>query len=187
LKRKKNRIIPALLIMTLFISGCALFPRRAKPVMWPEDVRYLRAFGEVDMNWKDLRYSGTLSLRVDYPDLFFLEVYGPFGETELFLKKDPVGFLVVSGSERVVDQQAFERRLGIKLDTFVDDLTLKAIKRDGGSSYSVAREGYSVVYDLSDKESRICWRGSDGSICVRILEAGFQKEGDLGKGSTGGL
>jgi hypothetical protein len=168
------------------MSGCAIFPRKAKPVAWPETVDYLRAFGEIEMNWKDLKYSGTLSLRIDYPDRFYLEVYGPFGETEMFLKRDPSEFLLVSGNERVTDQKAFERRLGIKLDTFIDDLTLKTVKREGAGTYSLAREGYTVFYDLDERESRICWRGNDGSICIRILEASFQKEGHLGEGSTGG-
>jgi len=169
------------------MSGCALFPRKAKPVAWPENIDYLRAFGEIEMNWRDLRYSGTLSLRVDYPERFYLEVYGPFGETVMFLKRDPVEFLLISGGERITDQETFEKRMGIKLDTFVDDITLRSMKRDSGGRYSVAREGYTVVYELNDKENRICWQGNDGSICIRILEATFQKEGNLGKGSAGGL
>ncbi len=163
--------------MLLFSSGCALFPRRAAIIDWPEKVEYLQALGEVDIRWKDLKYSGTMSLTLDYPDKFNLEVYGPFGETGLYIRKERGSFLLVTGDERLTDQGTFERRLGIRLSDLMDDIAMRGLENPAGASgVPLDRGTYKVAYSLNDGQNRICWRSDDGTICIRFLEAKFRKE-----------
>jgi hypothetical protein len=175
LLRKSGLCLLAALLLSL--SGCALFPRRAALIDWPGRVEYLQAFGELDIRWKDLKYSGTMSLTLNYPGTFNLEVYGPFGETGLYIRKDEKGFLLVSGDERITDQQVFEKKFHISIHDLMNDISMSGqqdqTKADG---VSLNRGIYTVTYDLSNGRNRICWRSDEGTICIRFLEASFQKE-----------
>lgn len=173
--------------MALLLCSCATFHKKAGDITWPETVEYLRAFGEVDINCKDLKYSGTMSLRLQYPDRLCMEVYGPFGETAFYLRREQDTFLVIGGDERITDQQVFEKRFGIKLSTFIDDIALRAVRKGNKGENLVERDGYRVIYNFGGDENRICWRSVEATICIRFLEARFDREEDFGKGSDGRL
>jgi hypothetical protein len=176
---------PALLaILVVLLASCSLFPHRASHIAWPEKIDYMKALCDLDMAWKDMRYSGSMALTVEYPDRCVAEIFGPFGDTAVYLKKDEGEFLFRSGDERITDEKTFEKRFGIRLRDFIDDMTAHGLLGGSGKNGIVERGAYRVFYEFGDKENRICWRGADGSICVRFLEATFSREEPLGKGSN---
>ena len=168
MKKGLLRICAALLLF----SGCALFPRKAQEINWPERVDHLEAMCELDMAWKDMNYSGSMSLMVDYPTGMRMEVYGPFGDTAVFMKKEKDNFLLMAGDEKFTDEKAFEEKFDIALKDFMDDVTLRSL-RSNGDAGPVVKGSYRVVYDLGGRSNRICWEGRDGRICVKFLEARF--------------
>ena len=170
---KRGLIVICVLIL---FSGCALLPRRAQEITWPEKIGYMEALGELDMAWKDMHYAGSMSLTLDYPRKLHLEVYGPFGDTVVYLQKDGASFLLVAGDERFTDERAFEAKLGITLADFMDDIALRGPRETGVSGVSVVRDNYKILYDLGGRTNRVCWRSTDGSICVTFVEARFRKE-----------
>jgi hypothetical protein len=172
-----------LTILVFGLTSCSLFPHRVSFIAWPERVDRMRAFCDLDMSWKDMRYSGTMALTIEYPDRFAVEIYGPFGDTAAYLKKDENGFLFRSEEEKLTDEKRFEARFGIRLKDFMDDLAMRGLSGGPGTSGIVERNGYQVVYEFSGQRNRVCWRGADGSICVKFLEASFDGEGRLGKSS----
>jgi len=117
-----------------------------------------------------------MSPRIDYPDALQLEVYGPFGDTIVYLKKKDGAFLLVAGDEKFADEKAFEKKFDIRLKDFVDDMTIRGPLRQGPDGMFVERERYRVVYTLGERESRFCWEGAEGRICMRFLEPRFNGE-----------
>ncbi len=164
-------------ICVLFLlSGCALLPTKARQIDWPEKIQYMEALCELDMAWKDMNYTGSMSLKVDYPEQFQFEVYGPFGDTIVYLKKDRGAFLLLAGDEKFTDEKAFEKKFDIKLSEFVDDITFHSQGDANTAGKTVVRDRYRVTYQLGGNTSRICWQGAEGRICVRFLDARFSKE-----------
>lgn len=164
-------------ICALFLfSGCALLPHKAAEITWPERIDYMQAMCDLDLAWKDMNYAGSMSLTLEYPEKLLFEVYGPFGDTIVYVRKDGPSFLLMAGDERFTDEAAFERRFDIRLKDFIDDIALRGPGETGVSVTSVKRDNYEVLYNLGGKENRICWRGDDGSICLKFLEARFSKE-----------
>jgi hypothetical protein len=169
--------------MTLvLLSSCSLFPHRASHIAWPEKIEFMQALCDLDMSWKDMRYSGSMSLKVEYPDGFLVEIYGPFGDTAVYLKKDEKGFLFRTEEEKITDEKRFEERFGIRLSDFIDDMAMRGLTGGPVRNSTVERDRYTVTYELGEKQNRICWRGHEGSICVKFLEASFEREGPVGKG-----
>jgi hypothetical protein len=158
-----------------FLSACALFPRKISHITWPDSIEYLEALCELDMSWKDMKYSGSMSLKMEYPHKLLIEVYGPFGDTVVYIKRDRGYFMLVTKDERITDEKGFEERFDIKLDEFIGDIAMKGYEKRMPEGY-VQRENYRVIYKIEADESRICWEGKDGSICVKFLEANFNKE-----------
>jgi hypothetical protein len=136
----------------------------------------MEALCDLDMAWGDLRYNGSMSLKVHYPDQFLLEVYGPFGETALFVRKDKAAFLLVSGDEKVTDERLFERRFNLSLGDLIEEVTLRPLSFPYQGEATVERKTYRVTYNLGEEENRICWTGEAGGMCIRFLEARFEKE-----------
>jgi len=180
---KKIILLSAGLMM--FLSSCALLQHKPPRISWPEQVRYIEAMCELDMSWKGMKYRGSMSLTMDYPEKLRMEVYGPFGDTVLLLKRDGTDFLLSTRDERFTDAGLFERRFGIKLREFMDDLAMVVDKEvnDRGESF-VQREDYRVVYSLKDDGNTICWQGKDGSICVSFLEVKFDSGESLEEGNN---
>ncbi|HEY3278261.1 MAG TPA: hypothetical protein VGJ94_16720 [Syntrophorhabdaceae bacterium] len=165
------------LCLLLLLSGCSFLTRKtALPIEWPKTIDSMEALCDLNMAWKDMHYSGSMSLRVAYPDAMQMEVYGPFGETIVYLKKTPQTFLLAAGDEKYVNEKAFEERFDISLKDFIDDLTLRGPVREGPGGLFVQRARYRVVYNLGERESKSCWEGIEGRICITFLEARFNGE-----------
>lgn len=170
---KKTIILSVGLIMLL--SACALFQLRGQRIAWPEQIRYFEAMCDLEMSWKGMQYSGSMSLIMNYPAQLHMEVYGPFGNTLMFLKKDGDDFLLVTKDERLTDSRFFEDRFGFKIREFMDDIATIAEKNSADNGqFVVQREAYRVLYTLKDKENAICWENKEGSICIQFLEVKFE-------------
>lgn len=178
---KKTVVIICILTM---LSSCALFPRKTY-ITWPDKIDYVEALCDIDMSWRGMKYSGSMSLKMKYPDKLQIEVYGPFGETVVYLAKNSGKFSFMSSDEKFNDETIFEERFGIKLHEFIDDMSFVNYRKNGQEGIYFKRENYTVIYQLDNTENSICWKGKDGSICIRFLEAVFDKEGNIGKGSSG--
>jgi hypothetical protein len=162
-------------VLILF-SGCAFFPRRAAEIKWPDKIDYMEALCELDMAWKGMNYSGSMSLSLNYPDKLQFEIYGPMGDTAVYLKKEGGRFLLVAGDEKFSDEKAFEDKFDITLSNFLDDITLRTPREIGTESLYAIRERYRVSYNLGGRRNNMCWEGPEGKICIRFLEARFNKE-----------
>jgi hypothetical protein len=176
----------AFIVFCIFIllSSCALFTRKTN-IIWPEKIEYLEALCDIDIAWRDMKYSGSMSLKMKYPDRLQFEVYGPFGETVVYLAKDRDKFSFISIDEKFSDEKVFEEKFGIKLSEFIDDISAVNYRKETQEGTYFKRENYVVIYRLNNTENSICWKGKDGSICMKFLEAVFDKEEDVGKGSSG--
>lgn len=173
-------------VLAIFLWSCALIPHRVRPIDWPENITYMAALCELDMSWKGMKYSGSMALVINYPSTLQIEIYGPFGETLLVVKKEGDDFLLATRGEQFTDPRFFEDRFGIKLDDFMDDLAMMS-KRDriGGGNGLVERGSYRVIYRFDDGRDSLCWEGKDGSICVAFVEVTFEKKDFLEKGNNG--
>ncbi len=83
----------------LLLSACALFQLRERASLRPEQITYMEAMCDLDMSWRGIRYSGSMSLIVNYPSQIRMEIYGPFGNTLMFLKKDGDDFILATKEE----------------------------------------------------------------------------------------
>ncbi|MBA4419028.1 MAG: hypothetical protein C0392_14155 [Syntrophus sp. (in: bacteria)] len=169
---KKGLLVLCIIIL---ISSCAFLPRRAAEINWPEKIAYIEALCELDMAWKDMNYTGSMALKLEYPEMIQIEVYGPFGDTAVYLKKDKGRFVLVAGDETFSDERAFQEKFNIRLADFIDDIAGAGSRRIGVGETTVQRDGYRVVYNLGGKENRICWEGEGGNICIRFMEARFNQ------------
>ena len=119
---RKGIILSCVLFL---LCGCALLPRRATEIVWPGKVDRMEALCDIDVAWKDMNYSGSMSVSLDYPSKFRLEVYGPFGDTIVFMSKEGEKFVLVAGEERFTDEKAFEEKFDIRLRDFIDDIAVR--------------------------------------------------------------
>jgi len=182
----KTRII--ILCLAIILNSCAMIPKKTVRIDWPDNISYMAALCELDMSWRGMTYSGTMSLRVDYPDTLLVEVYGPFGNTVVYIKKDRDGFLLENQEVRDTEEGKFEKEFGIRLSDFIADITMKGIRGPDEKDPSVVqRRGYTVTYRLDNGENTICWRGTDGHICIEFLEVSFDRGFGVGKGTPGNM
>ena len=163
------------LVAFFFLTSCASFPRKTD-ITWPDKIESIAAICDLDMSWRDMKYSGSMSVKMKYPDRMQLEVYGPFGQTIVYLLKDGDSFLFVSSEEKFDDQERFEERFGIKLTDFIDDIAMRSPLTSGSGGVYSKRAKYVVTYELEGNKDRMCWRGEDGNICIRFLEASFNEK-----------
>ena len=126
--------------------------------------------------WKDTRYSGSMSLILDYPNKLLIDVYGPFGDTVVHIKKDVEKFIMTTKEGSFYNEAQFESKFGIKLNEFINDLARKNnnTKNDTNND-SNERNQYKVRYDLDNGNNKICWEIREGEICITFLEAKFSK------------
>jgi outer membrane biogenesis lipoprotein LolB len=160
--------------LLLLLSGCALLPHKVEVLQWPVDIPSLQGEGDLDVAWRKERFSGPFVIKMTYPDLLDLEVFGPFGQTLLYVKKEGDRFLLASGEEQTSDEALFEKRYGFSTRELMDDLAMRGQRRETAEGQVVERGRYRVLYG-QDRHGRrkICWEGREGSICLSFNEVGF--------------
>jgi hypothetical protein len=169
----------------VFLSACTLIQKKETKIEWPSRVEYLAGMGDLDMNWKGTAYSGSASVKMDYPYSLVIEVYGAFGQTLLYLKKEEGRFFFVA-EEKIEEERLFEKRYGLKLVQFMDDLAMVGVREDSPEGFTIQRDDYRVVYGGDRRgRPRICWRGVEGHICLAFDELHFTKEEPVSEGSSG--
>ena len=161
------------IIPLLLLSACASIPQRGA-VEWPDRLQYIEASGDLSMSWRKIDFSGTVSLQMDYPSLFVLEIYGMFGQTLAYVKKERESFLLVAGDEKSTDERAFEERYGLRVEDFMDDLAMKGNKRQADGSIVIERSNYRVIYDQDRRGRRkMTWEGPDGTMQLLFTQVSF--------------
>ena len=160
------------------MAGCATSGRNLPVVTWPKEIRAIEGLCDLTINWKDVKYSGEMSLRVRYPHVLNVEVYGPFGDTLLSMKKDDKSFLMKTSKEEIADEGRFREIFHITTEDFIEDITMKGVKRENAESpvFTLEKDYYKVDYDLSPGKNKICWIRPEGNICIRFLEVNFDGE-----------
>ena len=179
------------LCMFLFLNSCALMPhKRPSPslIQWPADVNYMEAVCEINISWSNMQYSGDMSLKLDYPDMLLLEVYGPFGDTVFSIEKNMGYFTLRAGNDKITDEKRFYDIFKMKIDDFMNDISMKGNgQQNNDGTFSIQRERYRVTYALRDLENTICWISPEGTMCIRFIEVNFDKGQSIGKGSDRGM
>ena len=164
---------PSIVFLCLLIAACASLPRQAT-IEWPEHLQYLEASGDLQMSWRKVNFSGSVALKLDYPSTFVLEIYGSFGQTIAYLKKEHGQFLLVAGDEKATDERVFEERYGLSLQQFVDDLAMKGTRKQVNGVTVIERADYVVSYGQDRKGRReVAWKGSDGTMSLVFTEVSF--------------
>ena len=139
---------------------------------------------EVNISWNTMQYSGDMSLKLDYPEMLLMEVYGPFGDTVFSIEKAKDYFILRAGNEKITDEKRFYDIFKMKIDDFINDVSMKGIRQQGSdSTFYIQRERYKVTYALQNGENKMCWVSPEGTMCIRFLEANFDKGQSIGKGS----
>jgi hypothetical protein len=151
------------LILLVAVTACSTIGQRPAPIDWPEKIVSMDGQGDLVMNWRDLKFSGTVSLRFRSPDLLHIEVYGPFGNTLVLISKEGDRFLFLNSEERVTDQSRFEEHFGITLQELMEAIAVRGSRERRGLK----------VRDSLREENRICWEGEPGSFCITFTEATF--------------
>lgn len=164
-------------LVTILITACSLFSRNIVQISWPDNIQYIEALCELDISFKDSKYSGSMSMIVEYPDTLLIDVYGPFGDTVVHIQKEGDRFLLITKEKVVHDEAQFRKDFGINLNDFIEDVTRKAVSENNGfiDKKDESRQ-YKVRYS-TEKEgnNNICWDMKDGNMCITFLEAKFSK------------
>jgi hypothetical protein len=168
----------------LFFNSCALISHKTPShIQWPTDINYIEAVCEINITWNTVQYSGDMSLKLDYPEVLFLEVYGPFGDTVFSIKKDKGYFSLRVGNDKFTDEKQFYDVFQMKIDDFINDISMKGDRQLGNNNtFYIQRERYGVTYALNNGENRMCWVSQKKTMCIRFLEANFDKGQSVGKG-----
>jgi hypothetical protein len=161
----------------IFLSGCALLPKKVEKLEWPADYTCLTGEGNLEAAWGKEHFSGAFVVRMAYPDLFILEVYGPFGQTLVYVKKEAGTFLLVAGEEKTADEGVFEKKYGFSVRQFMDDLRARGRKEETPGGWTISRHGYDVRYGQDGRGRRnISWEGEKGSICLTFDDISFSRQ-----------
>jgi hypothetical protein len=174
----------------LFLNGCALMQRKVTPVIqWPLDMNYMEAVCEINISWSNMQYSGDMSLKLDYPEMLLMEVYGPFGDTVFSIEKNKGYFKLRAGNDVITDEKRFFEIFKMKIDDFMKDMSMKGDRQQGNDdgTFSIQRERYRVTYALHNGENTMCWISPEGTMCIRFFEVNFDKGQSIGKGSDRGM
>lgn len=174
-----------LVALPFLLLACSHFGRKPVSIPWPQQIDYLEAFCEIDVMLKTQQYTGDMSLRVSYPHGLFLEVYGPFGNTILYVDRSEDHFIMRMDNEELTNENDFYRLFRIRIDDIIEDLTLKGSLETEAGIPSKQRPDYRVFYHLNDTENRICWKGHEGDFCMKFFEVSFSREKSIGKGDSG--
>jgi hypothetical protein len=169
-----------------FLNSCALIPRKAtSPIQWPGDINYMEAVCEINISLGNMQYSGDMSLRLDYPEMLLIEVYGPFGDTVFSIEKNKGYFKLRAGNDKITDEKKFYDIFKITIDDFMKDISMKENRQlDKDGTFSIQKERYRVTYTLRDEKNEMCWISPEGIMCITFLEVNFDKGQSVGKGSN---
>jgi hypothetical protein len=183
----KKLIVFAFVSLCAFFSlnSCTLMPRKATSlVQWPKDINYIEAVCEINISRSNMQYSGDMSLKLDYPEILLMEVYGPFGDTVFSIEKNKGSFRLRAGNEIITDEKRFYELFKITIDDFMKDISMKEnIQQNRNGTFSIQKEHYRVTYTLRNEENKMCWISPEGTMCIRFLEVNFVKGQSVGKGS----
>ncbi len=145
----------------------------------------MEAVCELNINWNNTQYSGDMSIKLDYPDILFLEVYGPFGDTIFSIHKDSGFFVMRAGKDIFTNEKQFADVFKMTVEDFIDDISMKGTRQhDTNGNLFVQKPYYTVTYSVNNRENKICWINSEGTLCIRFIEVNFDKGQALGKGSS---
>jgi hypothetical protein len=156
------------------LPTCALIPKRIELLPWPGKVTSMEGEGDLDIAWRKEKYSGAFAVKMSYPDHVVFEVYGPFGQTLVYVKKAPNEFLVIAGDEKSTDEGLLTQRFGLRARDLIDDLAMRGQRKEAPEGITIERANYRVEYTQARKGRRvICWKGTDGRICLTFGEIQF--------------
>jgi hypothetical protein len=161
------------LLFLALLGACASITHK-QSIEWPDRLQYIEASGDLSMSWRNIDFTGMVSLQMDYPSVFVLEIYGMFGQTLAYIKKDGDNFLLVAGDEKSTDKRAFEDRYGLRIDDFIDDLAMKGEKKQIDGATIITRSNYRVIYG-QDKRGRrkMTWEGRDVTMQLVFTQVNF--------------
>jgi len=166
-----RKITPLALLLLLLLSACALVQRRVEVLPWPPDLSRFEGEGDLDFKSRQEHFSGSFLIKVAYPDHLFLEVYGPFGQTLLHLRRDDDQFLLIAGEERTTDEKLLVERFHFTVQELMDDLAMKGERNETPDGFATLRKDYKVYYGHDRRGRRnMCWKREDGSFCLAFNE-----------------
>jgi hypothetical protein len=174
LSKRSERL---LVLVFVFLSGCALVPGKVDVLKWPPDVAFVEGEGDIGIVWGKEKHSGSFLIRMEYPDVLLLEVYGPFGQTLVHLKKEADKFLLVTGEERTTDEGSLQDKYGFGVRQLMDSLAMKGPIQETAEGLIIQHQDYRVVYG-QDRRGRRTMRleNGDGSIRLTFTEMIFVKQ-----------
>ena len=85
----------------------------------------MEAVCEINISWNNMQYSGDMSLKLDYPEMLLMEVYGPFGDTVFSIEKNRGSFLLRAGNDKITDEKQFFDIFKMTIDDFMNDISMK--------------------------------------------------------------
>lgn len=166
-----------LILILVFLSGCALVPTKVDVLKWPPDVTFVEGEGDLDIVWGKEKHSGSFLVRMEYPDVLLLEVYGPFGQTLVYLKKEADKFLLVTGEERTTDETLLQDKYGFGVRQLMDSLAMKGPIQEGDQGLVIQHQDYRVVYGQDRRGRRtIRLENRDGRIRLAFAGISFVKQ-----------
>lgn len=170
--------LPLLLFCLLLIcSSCAIAVRKA-PFQWPATVEYMEGSGDMDLSWKGRTFSGSFALKLESRSMLLFEVYGPFGQTVLQVKKVGERIDIITAQGGTAKERLFEEQYGMSVNDFIDDLLMKGpLKQTAEGAYIDRSKGYRVSYEGNTDRPKICWLNPEGSICLSFTELILTRDG----------
>ncbi len=166
-----------LIFLLLLLSACAIAPRRVERLPWPTGATAVTGEGELDMTFGERHFSGPFIVRAEHPDLLVVEVYGPFGQTVVYVRKEAGRFLLVTGEEKTDSEAAFEKKYGFRVEQFTDDLLVRGPVTETPEGLVADRGNYLVRYGYDRSGRRkACWESEAGSICLAFDEVSFARQ-----------
>ncbi|HAR95475.1 MAG TPA: hypothetical protein DCR97_05870 [Deltaproteobacteria bacterium] len=174
--------ITFLLCVVILCSSCTVAVRK-EPFQWPATVDYVEGSGDMDLSWKGRTFSGSFAVRSESLSLFFFEVYGPFGQTLLQVKKQGEWVDILTGDGKRGSERLFEEHYGMNINDFIDDLMMKGRTTETSEGDRIDRAGYRVLYSQRKDKPQICWLNDGGSICLIFSDLTFTRDGQSGEGS----
>jgi hypothetical protein len=172
-----------LLCLPIIFSACSIGVRKA-PFQWPVVIDCMEGTGDIDLSWRGRKSSGSFALKLESQSVLLFEVYGPFGQTVLHVKKEGGRLDIISAEGRTEAERFFEEQYGMHIDGFIDDLFMRGMATETSEGKYIDRTRYRVLYTSQSDRPRICWVNPNGSICLTFAELSTNRNGQNGEGSS---